>query len=60
MNGNQKRAKIVKTFKDDREMGAWLTGDGPEALKAEYPPSKYSASLDMVDRQVTVHWEEPK
>lgn len=47
-------SKVVKSFTDDREMAGWLASGAADALKIVYPPSQYSAKLDMVAREVTV------
>lgn len=49
------KRKVVKTFKDDREMMGWLTNPlSIPALQREYPAGQWSAHIDMVDREVYV------
>ena len=48
-------SKVVKTFSSEREMHNWLAdANNVEKLKKEYPPPKYTADLDLINKQVKV------
>lgn len=47
--------KVVKTFKNDMLMAQWL--DDPnnlEILKSHYPPSQYSAEMNLDEKRIEV------
>ena len=47
---------VAKTFKSDITMTQWLSDPkNVEELKKKYPPSKYKADLNLIDKQVEIH-----
>ena len=45
---------IAKTFATDKAMHEWIVNTDLEDIKAKYPPSEYSAELNMETRQIIV------
>lgn len=49
------KKKVVKQFKNDITMTIWLSKkSNVENLKIQYPPEKYSAEINLIDKQVLV------
>lgn len=46
---------LVKPFANTRSMAAWLADpDNLEALKIEYPPARFTATLDLINMRIVV------
>lgn len=51
---------IAKTFKNDMLMSQWLSEkNNIDELKKLYPPEKYKAELNLIDKQVEIHEKLP-
>jgi len=47
---------VAKTFKSAVTMTEWLSDPkNIEEMKKEYPPSKYKADLNLINKQVEIH-----
>ena len=47
---------VEKTFKSDITMTQWLSNpQNVEELKKKYPPKKYRADLNLIDKQVEIY-----
>lgn len=47
---------VAKTFKSGITMTQWLSDSkNVEKLKKKYPPSKYKADLNLIDKQVEIY-----
>lgn len=52
---------VVKEFATERDMRDWLMNEAAlEEMKAQYPPPRYSADVDLITRQIIVTDKEDK
>lgn len=59
--GGTKYMIIEKIFQTDKQILDWLLDpDNLEALAIRYPPEKYSAGINLVNKQIIITEKNPK
>lgn len=52
---------VAQTFTSEREMHQWLANpENLDNLKKKYPPKKYSADMNLVDKQIEITEKQQK
>lgn len=48
------KESVVQQFSTTKEMTDWLASDQVNDLKTKYPPPRYSARMDLIERKIIV------